>query len=99
MAKSIDIQIDENGEDVAKDGDFLIEDTTQQNQQLLIICEKAENKMEPDSGVGIGNWVLAETDGEDLKKEIQSELEADGLVIDRLIVDGDKITTAGKYGS
>lgn len=100
MAKPIDIQIDEDMDDIVVDGDFLVEDTTRQNQRLLIVIEKAENKMEPGSCVGIGNWILDEADGEDLKKEIQSEFEGDGMVVGSLVVKSiEDIEVSGTYGN
>lgn len=100
MAKAIDIRIDETGEDMVLNGDDHLGDCTRQHTQLLVICEKAENKMELESGVGIATWILDEQEGEDLKREIQSELEGDGQRIDSLVVTSiDKITVSGTYGN
>lgn len=100
MAKPIDIQIDDDMDDIVENGDFLVEDTTRQNERLLIVIEKAENKMRPESGVGIGNWILDEADGLDLKKEIQSQFEEDGMVIGSLIVKSiENIQVSAEYGN
>lgn len=100
MAKALDIIIDANGEDDVLNGDDRIGDATRQHTRLLVLCEKGENKMEPISGVGIASWVLDEQDGQDLKKEIQGELEGDGQRIESLIVRSiDNITVAGTYGN
>lgn len=100
MAKALDIIIDADGEDDVLNGDDRIGDATRQHTRLLVLCEKAENKMEPISGVGIASWVLDEQDGQDLKKEIQGELEGDGQRIESLIVRSvDNITVAGTYGN
>jgi hypothetical protein len=98
MAKTKDILMDENGEEKVKDGDFEIGDSTQQNQKLLILCETGENKMEPDSGVGINSWILDEASGDDLKKRISNEFEADGLRVESISGDSlESLTVKAKY--
>lgn len=100
MAKALDIIMDEDGEDAVLNGDDRIEDATRQHTKLLVLCEKGENKMEPESGVGIASWILDDQDGQDLKKEIQAELEGDGQRIESLIVRSiDNITVSGTYGN
>lgn len=99
MGKVDDILFDDDYEDVVKDGDDAIGDSTELNFKLLIVCEKAENKMALDSGVGIATWLLDEADGGDLKKDIQSEIEADGATIQRLNVDGESIDLKASYGN
>ena len=98
MAEVLDIMLDDAGEDVMSGGDFGLGDPAQINSKLLIVCEKGENKMEPASGVGISSWILDEVDGDELKKEIQAELEDDGLVVRKLIIEGENVTVAAKYG-
>jgi hypothetical protein len=99
MAKVYDILVDENGEDIVKDGDDFIEESTRQHSQFLIMCEKGENKMEPVSGVGIASWLLDEAGEQELKKSIQEELEGDGQVIEFINVkDVENIQVAGVYG-
>ena len=99
MAKVYDIKIDANGEDMVKNGDDFIDESTQQHSQLLIIWEKGENKMEPDSGVGITSWILDEEGPLDLKKEIQSELEGDGQKLDYIRIESlEDFKVAGSYG-
>ncbi|WP_317899418.1 hypothetical protein [Aurantibacillus circumpalustris] len=101
MGKVYDILLDQNtGENEVRNGDDYVGESTRQHSQLLIICEKGENKMEPDSGVGVESWILDEGGLRDLKKETQAELEADGQTIDFLIISGlNDFKVAGKYGN
>lgn len=97
--KADDIQIDENGDDVILNGDYLVEDCSQTNFELLIVIEKGENKLAPGSCVGVANWLLDDGTGEDLKKEIASEIEDDGARIDALSAKSiESITVKGSYG-
>lgn len=76
-----DIMVDEDMDDIHRDGDFLVDECTQQNQKLLLITEKAGIKHEPKAGIGVLSWILDEVDAQDLKAEVQSQYEADGLRI------------------
>lgn len=99
MGKADDILIDQDTfEDQVQDGDDVIGDATRQHSQLLIICEKGENKVAPDSGVGVAGWLLDDQDAGDLRKEIQAELEGDGQRIESITGDSlANLEVRGKY--
>lgn len=84
MAEVFDEMIDSTGEEIHKDGDVFVSECTKQNQKLLIITEKGSLKHEPTAGVGVLSWILDELDSNDLKKEIQSEFEEDGMTVSSL---------------
>ena len=86
MAEVYDELIDETGEEVYKDGDIVVKECTLQCQKLLLITEKGSLKHEPTTGVGFATYILDEADGNTIKREIQSEYEADGLRIKTLNV-------------
>jgi hypothetical protein len=86
MANVNDVIIDETGDEVYKNGDLLVDECTHQCQKLLLLTEKGSLKHEPTTGVGIATFILDEADGNTIKREIQSEFEADGLQIKSLTV-------------
>lgn len=86
MANVYDIIVDDDGDEIHRNGDLYIDECTLQNQKLLLITEKGSLKHEPITGVGIATFILDEADGNTIKREIQSEFEADGLRIKTLNV-------------
>jgi hypothetical protein len=99
MGKADDILLDQvTFEDQVKDGDDVIGDATRQNSQLLIVCEKGENKQYPDSGVGVASKLLDDVGLEDLRREIQSEVEGDGQRVESITGDNlSNLEVAGRY--
>lgn len=96
MADVRDILLADDGELAIVDGDFVIGDSTKQNQKLLLISQKGEWKQSPLTGVGIDNWLKDETQG-GLKAEIKQQFKADGMTINSLIVNGQTITIDATY--
>lgn len=78
-----DIQFDANGELVTT------EDATEQNQKLILLSQKGEWKESPKVGVGIIDYILGDGDGDDLRKEIQEQMEMDGMTVSKLNIDKD----------
>lgn len=90
MAKErLDILLTDEFDLKIQGGDFVVEDTTLQNQNLLILASKGEFKQSPTVGVGAIDFVLDEASAEDLEVAIQNEFEKDGLSIDSLQVSSD----------
>lgn len=78
-----DIQFDANGELVTTD------DATEQNQKLILLTNKGEWKEHPKVGVGIIDFILGDGDVDDLQKEIQEQMEMDGMTVNRLDIEKD----------
>ena len=84
-----DLQIDANRNAAIDAGDFLIEESTIQHQQHLLVLNKGDVKEHPTACVGIGRYLK---DDEPLLVlgEIKREFEVDGMRVDEV-----SITAAG----
>ena len=72
---------------VIENGDFKVDESTLQHQNLLLLAQKGEIKQYPTSGVGISNYLLEDGAIDDLKHVIQGEFEGDVMEIHRLKID------------
>lgn len=70
----------DNDDLLIADGDFVVGESTQQHQSLLIRLKKGELRQYPKTGVGVDDFLLDDNAG-DIYLEIQRQLEADGNVI------------------
>ena len=61
-------------------GDFVVGETTQQHQSLLLRMKKGELRQYPKTGVGLDDFLLDDNPG-DVYSEIQRQFEADGMVV------------------
>ena|ERR1022692_3067775 len=66
---------------VIENGDFKVDESTLQHQQLLLLANKGEIKQSPTDGVGINNYLLEDGGVDDLKHVIQEQFEGDGMEI------------------
>jgi hypothetical protein len=98
MGKADDIMHDATGTLLSENGDLKVGDATALHQKRLIRCGKGENKMAPGTGVDIEAWLLDEAGDEDLKKNIATEYEKDGMTISKLQVNNGEITVSATYG-
>ena len=57
MAKNIDILLDSNIDIMFADGDFVIGDSTMQNQYLILATHKGEWKENPYVGAGLEDMI------------------------------------------
>lgn len=80
-----------------QNGDFVIDESTRQHQQLLILTEKGENREFPTRGVGISNWLNDDTPSGDLNAAIKKEFIADGMKIIAITNVGYTINTEAVY--
>lgn len=92
-----DIVLDDQNDILIENGDFIIGDTDNQNQKLIVIANKGEFKEFPEVGVGIQN-MLSDDDPTDVLIEIKRQLEYDGMQIDDVSLTQDgKLIIDGKY--
>lgn len=80
-----DLLLDENYDLLWEDGDFVIDDATVQNQQLLIICNKGEFKENPMRCVGAQRY-LEDHKPDDVAREIRQEFTIDGMKVNSIKV-------------
>lgn len=80
-----DIILNENFDLKIEDGDFVIGESTYQNQNLLILADKGQFKMDPTVGVGTRRF-LESNKKDDLAREIRQEFIKDGMVIRSLSI-------------
>lgn len=82
-----DILLDENFDVQITDGDFVIGESAQQQQQLLMITNKGEWKENPTVGVGVSGFLKDDVDTTDLLAEVKTQFEADGMTVNELNYD------------
>lgn len=76
-----DIMLDNNLDLVIKDGDFVIDDSEQQHQELILIATRGSFRESPLTGVGIIKYIksgftVAAVDA--LRQKIRLQLQYDG---------------------
>ncbi|GGG33438.1 oxidase [Hymenobacter glacieicola] len=62
-------------------GDFVIGESTEQHQALLLYTNKGEWRQAPEVGIGIVEMLLDDASGVGIASEIQQQLELDGQQI------------------
>lgn len=76
-----DILYDSDGDLAIDNGDFVIGDSTAQAIEDLLLTEKGNLRSSPAAGVGVKSWINDDEDSHNMEKEIQKELEADGMKV------------------
>jgi len=100
MAEVFDIKLGTDMDMVIKDGDFVVDESTLQHQNLLLLADKGQFKQHPTIGVGIDSYLNDEASTDDIKRAISEEFELDGMTIDKIDVRNlNKVTIAAEYGT
>lgn len=81
-----DLLLDDDMDLQWKDGDFVIGDSTAQNQKVLIYCNKTEFKENPMRCVGAVRY-LEGSSPDALAREIRTEFIADGMKVNKIRID------------
>jgi len=81
-----DLLLDENNDLMWKDGDFVIGESTAQNQKLLIRCNKTGFKENPMRCVGVKRF-LEQPTPDNLAREIRQEFYADGMKVNAIKIE------------
>ena len=74
-----DLQIDSTG-------DFLINESTNQDIYTILKAQKGQFYSSPLVGVGVDDFINSSFDPRAIKQEIRSQIEGDGFTIDKLEV-------------
>jgi len=85
--EQFDIALDANLKPIAQGGDFLIVESTERHQQLLLLYEPGNLKSDPTAGVGIGSHIENDTDEVEVERDIEREFRADGMTVRELRID------------
>lgn len=92
-----DLLLDENGDLLIKDGDFVIGESDNQHQLDILLAEKGEFKEFPELGVGIQE-MLSDDEFVEFLIEAKKNLEYDGMDINNIEFTKDgKLKIDGKY--
>ena len=74
-----DLQLDENGDLLIVDGDFVIGDSKQQDVETLITANKGEFKEFPLVGFGAINYIKSNVSEVEFKRDLKVQLEYIGF--------------------
>lgn len=77
MAKGIGILLDANSNLVIRNGSIVVDETTLQNQRIILEAEKGEIKEDPLLGVGVASF-LDDEDPSEFLREVRTNLRRDG---------------------
>jgi len=77
------ILLDETGDVMVQNGSMVIDDSTLQNQYLILLAQKGEFKEYPTLGVGISD-MLGDDDVLEWKKRIREELAKDDMKVNKI---------------
>ena len=83
-----DILLDDTLDLQIVNGDFVIGESTEQNQKMLILADKAEFKEYPMRGVGVLRYLEEETP-DNLAREIRQEFTIDGMTVNKIKIAND----------
>ncbi len=92
----IDILLEEGFDLSIAAGDFVIGESTQQHQQLLLLLQKGELKQSPLVGVGLLE-LIEDEESAAINKIIKDEFEKDGMTVSVLKIIDKKIHIEAKY--
>lgn len=93
-----DFLLDESNDMIIKNGDFLIGNSTEQNQKNILLATKGEFKEHPEVGVGLINYIL-EDNPKQMLIDAQRQFEYDGMTVNILNSDENgNININANYG-
>jgi hypothetical protein len=83
-----DIILNDQGDLLIKDGDFVVGESDQQHVELLLSATKGSFLQYPTIGVGLANYVnKQDVDMAELRRAIEVNLKADGYKVNKLITE------------
>lgn len=97
MAKDRDILLSTELDIMFANGDFVIGDSTMQNQYLILSTHKGEWKENPNIGAGIVDMLNDEDSETYWKHRITVELERDGMIVKQIKIKNSQIQINANY--
>lgn len=97
MAKDTDILISTDIDIMFADGDFVIGDSTMQNQYLILSTHKGEWKENPFIGAGLEDMLHDEGGEAYWKHRISEELKRDGMNVGEIKINNGQININAEY--
>jgi len=92
-----DFLLDTETNDIAfKDGDLAFGEADQQNQMLLLVCEKGSFKEFPSTCVGASSYLEAE-DPASFLREVRTQFTADGMTVRKIGFENNKLKVDASY--
>lgn len=83
MIQVYDIALDNNNDLQIANGDFVIGESTEQHQTLLLLSDKNDWKESPTVGVGIESF-LDDEEPADMHREIRLQFAKDGMKVKKI---------------
>jgi hypothetical protein len=93
-----DYMLDSDNDLRIENGDFVIDDSDLQHQELLLYAEKGAYKQYPLTGVGIMTY-LKDENPDDLLREIRLQFAQDGMQVNKLAIVNGKLEVSADYVS
>ena len=98
MAKDRDILLNSDIDIMFADGDFVVGDSTMQNQYLILSTHKGEWKENPFIGTGLEDMLNDDGSEAYWKQKISEELERDGMDVKEVkIINNGQININAEY--
>jgi hypothetical protein len=94
MSVAKDILLDENGELLFRNGDFVVGPSDKQNIQSILNAFPGWWKQFPEVGVGMMKYLNSTGREQEMQRNIKLQLESDGFTVDSVII---KSTTKGQF--
>lgn len=91
-----DYKIDEDGDLIIQNGDFVFDEATQDNQRLLLLAEKGEWKHAAMAPVGLRTY-LDDENPQSMLREIRRRFTQDGMKVKELSYDGRRLNFKAGY--
>jgi len=91
----IDLLLTDNLDLNIANGDFANGQSTMQHQHILLLAHPGDIKQFPTVGVGVESFLNDEKD--DMRTEIRSQFERDGMKVSSMKISGSKIEIEARY--
>lgn len=95
--KVFDFLIDEDNDLLIADGRIVTGESTPQHEKLLLVTEPGQMKLFATTGVGLNGYLLDDLTDEDMKSNIRSQYEGDGLAVGKLSLSNGNLSTKVEY--
>jgi hypothetical protein len=91
-----DFLLNFNDQSIFENGDIRTGTTDQQNQRLLIECEKGSFKEFPATCVGAASFLESE-DAAGFIREVRTQFQADGMTVKKILIEDSKLKVDASY--